>query len=47
MGYEGVIHFIGGNNVAFTAKVEVFGTVIFDGAVTLPGTGGPPVINTK
>lgn len=38
MGYEGVVHFIGDSNLAFNAKVEVFGTVIFDGTVTLPAT---------
>ena len=47
MGYEGVIHFIGANSVAFNAKVEVFGTVIFDGTVTLPAAGVPPVTDTK
>ena len=34
-GYEGVVHFIGESNVAFNAKVEVFGTVVFDGSITL------------
>ena len=47
LGYEGVIHFIGDNSVAFNAKVDVFGTVIFHGTITLPVAGGPPVTDTK
>ena len=47
LGYEGVIHFIGNNSVTFNAKVDVFGTVIFHGTITLPVAGGPPVTDTK